>query len=312
MEAYNLEFMRIAIALVGTAVAAWQDQRTSFIDDKILFAMAGAGALMTLATANQAFIANTFAVAGFIMLFGYLLYRQGQIGMGDVILFAALALLLPSQPGTLAGAAPVQYSMFELAAYSPLSAPLAFSLGILKNLLFFLTIFVVSSFVATIASGVYYAYRLAKTKKKLAPNLLAAAASLISLAIGGYFLFGAFGFTPTTAAFLLLLLSSGFFLTFREQILKEVVVKRITIKEIEDEDILAVEMMDKTIVSKYGLGRVLTKDAVKKLRAIEKNEGLKYFPVNKVLPRFGPYILIGLLAALFVGDLFSLMLALTR
>ncbi|MFH1199465.1 MAG: prepilin peptidase, partial [Candidatus Micrarchaeota archaeon] len=289
MEAYNLEFLRIAIALVGTAIAAWQDQRTSFIDDKILFGMAGAGALLTLATMSQAFIVNTFAVAAFIMIFGYLLYRQGQLGMGDVILFAALALLLPSQPALLKGAIPARYGLFELAAYSPLSAPLAVSLGILKNFLFFLTIFVVSSFAATIASGLFYAYRLSKTGKRLQPNMLAAAASLLALAVGGYFLVGAFGFTATTAAFLLLLLSSAFFLTFRDQILKEIVVKRIAIKDVEDEDILAVEMMDKTIVAKYGLGRVLTREMVKKLRAIEKNEGLKYFPVNKVLPRFGPY-----------------------
>ncbi|MBU1198149.1 prepilin peptidase [Candidatus Micrarchaeota archaeon] len=312
MDALNFELARVLIAVIGTAFAAYQDFRTSFIDDKILFSMIGAGALITLASLNETIIVYTFVVAAFIFLMGYVLYRQGQLGMGDVLLFVGLQLLLPFHPQIFSDYVIRPFPFELLSTMVPLvGSSFLITLNILKHLLFFLTIFLVSSYVATLVSGITYARELFKTRKPLKPSWTGAGVSLFVLVIAGFVLWTTLAFSYGTVLFLLLLLSTAFFLTFREQLLEEVVTKRMTLKEIEDEDILALESMPKRIVQKYHLGKVLTKSEVKKLKLISRKERMTRFPVYKILPRFGPYILIGLLVALAFGDLFSLLFRLS-
>ena len=131
------------------------------------------------------------------------------------------------------------------------------------------------------------------------------------MAFGSYFLFLLFGISLLTLLYFLLFLSSGFFLTFREQILDEIVVMRLPISRIDDEDILAIERMPSEIVAKYKLEKVLTQSQIKKLKEIQKNEGMKLFPVNKILPRFGPYILIALVLTLLLGNVVDMILMLS-
>ncbi len=306
MELLNFEVVRVLVALVGTGLAAYQDYKTSFIDDKILFSMLGIGAVLTLLSLDQTLILYTFAVAAFVFLFGYLLYRQGQLGMGDVLLFVALQLLLPFHPALFSDYVTSAFPLQALGALAALNPSFVVTLNALKHALFFLTIFVVSSYAATIASSAYYAKLLFESGKPLKPGWVGLAVALLLLVLG-YFLSGIIFSSWAGLLFLLLLLSTAFFLTFRDQLLQEIVMKRITLKELEDEDILALEMMPKDLVKKYKIGKVLTKSEVKKLKGLARKEGMKTFPVYKVLPRFGPYIFVGLLFALFFGDLFSLL-----
>ncbi|MFH1780085.1 MAG: hypothetical protein ABH803_02990, partial [Candidatus Micrarchaeota archaeon] len=73
-------------------------------------------------------------------------------------------------------------------------------------------------------------------------------------------------------------------------------------KQIQDEDILAIDKLPRKLVEKYGLEKVLTKKQFEKLKEISKKEGIHEFPIHTNLPRFGPYVLAGLLLVLWLGD----------
>ncbi|MEK6843369.1 MAG: hypothetical protein AABY04_02685, partial [Candidatus Micrarchaeota archaeon] len=183
-------------------------------------------------------------------------------------------------------------------------------MNIFNHMLFFITIFLVSSFVATLGTSLQYAISLIRSGKKLLPNKILGAASLVFVMIGIAYLYSQFGISVASILFMLLLVSSAFFLTFRDQILDQIIIRRIPIKEIEDEDIFAIDKMPLGLVKKYNLQRVLTVSEVKKLREIEKNEGMHLFPVNKVLPRFGPYIFIALVLGILFGNIVEMIVLL--
>ena len=72
----------MSIAIIGTGAAAWQDFRTSFIDDKVVYAMVAAGVLVQLASFDLDVLAVLLAGVLVIIGAGYLLYSAGQLGMG--------------------------------------------------------------------------------------------------------------------------------------------------------------------------------------------------------------------------------------
>ncbi len=306
MEVLNFELLRIIIALLATAAAAYQDYKTSFIDEKIIYIMLAVGVLLNLvdfAISGSMLIAFSLIVSIIMLLFGYLFYKKGQLGMGDVLLFVAIQQILPLAPAALL-IVPKASNVFSMIEYLPETAWLLRGyLSVVQHAMFFITIFLISSFLATIGSALQYARILFSSKKGLRPNKLYGALSALLLVAGTILLYFIFGISAITVLFFLLILSTAFFLTFRDQILDEVVIQKIPISRIEDEDILSIEKMPSELVKKYKLQKVLTAAEVKKLKQIEKNEGLKLFPVNKILPRFGPYILAALIVGLLLGDI---------
>ena len=151
------------------------------------------------------------------------------------------------------------------------------------------------------------------------------------------------------AFFLVFFLSSTALFAFKKQITDEIIIKRIPISGIEEEDVLAVEKLPPAVVEEYNLGKVITlgeeskstkrnteeknrpfflkvvhalvsffKGAIESslgdntpigtLRKIEKEKHIHLFPVYKDLPRFGPYILAGLVFSLLFGDMIAFLL----
>ncbi|MGB9577143.1 MAG: prepilin peptidase [Candidatus Micrarchaeia archaeon] len=292
----NFELLRIAVALAGTGAAAWQDAKTSFIDDKIVYGMIAVGLALDALSFDAEFFFYSAGVAAAILVVGFAAYKSGQIGGGDVLLFAAIQLLLPAYPQSFLSLLPP-----ELAA----SARLASSAQALP---FFATVLVLSSFFATIGSAMLYAWKL--RGKKLEPQPTAALAS-IALAVIVLYLFNfVLQAGVIENAFVACLLAAAAFLsTFKAQIMREVIIKRVPISGIEDEDVLAIEEISPAIVKKYKLGRVLTAKEVAKLKLVKKEKRMNRFPVYKNLPRFGPYVFGGLIASLLLGDFIFLLVA---
>jgi hypothetical protein len=280
----NFELLRIGIALAGTGIAAWQDQKTSFIDDRLTVGMIAAGIILNLISFDFSLITFSLGIALIIFALGFVSYKTGQLGGGDVLLLVALQLLLPFYPNALTPILPQQLVQVPYP--------------------FIASIFLASAFFGLVGTSVFYAVKVAGLKK-LKPNYLNL---FIMLALIAFF-FAATLLTPFSKSplqivfYLAVLLPAAFFYTFRQQIMDEVVVKRVRIKEIEEEDILATDRMPEKLVDKYGLGKVLTKKEVEKLKKMEAREKMHLFPVYKVLPRFGPYILAGLVVSLVLKDL---------
>ena len=295
----NFELIRIAIALGGTTAAAYEDAKTSFIDDRITIGMLAAGIILDLLTFDANFIAFSIGISAIIFAIGYFAYKTGQLGGGDVLLFAGLQALLPFFPSTILPFLQQDFPTGMTQAVEVIAG--------LQLYPFFLSVFIASSLFAMIGSGVQYA--LALRGKKLKPDKLPLAliggACIVSLA----WLYSAFGLTPAQVSFIAVVFIPGIFLVgFKKQILSQVIIQRVPVSKIEDEDVLAVEAMPAGIVKKYALGRVLTKKEVAKLKKIRAAGKMSLFPVYKNLPRFGPYILAGLIASLLFADLFMFLL----
>jgi Flp pilus assembly protein protease CpaA len=354
-----LELVAIAVALIGTAKAAWQDFKTSFIDEKITYSMIGAGFSLTLMnTLNApielalAFTAIILAAGyfflkqypnitpqskhgGFFVIFllivphllkqtqafgpnvdygllilsfngaavifglGWLLYKTGKLGGGDVLLYTGLQLLLPVKPHALDGII-LPYvltpdKLFQWQLLSDIGLP------------FFLSIFLLSTMLALLGSSIVYAWRLRKLKLK--PELLSAGLGLVAV-IGFAYVMNVMGASlKATAFYAIFLLPSALLLAFRKQLMDEVIVQKVTIAQVEDEDILVLDKMPQAIVKKYSLGPVLTKSEVEKLKLIVKKEKITKFPVAKVLPRLGPYVFLAVLLGVLGLDLFTIILA---
>ncbi len=279
----NFELLRIALALIGTGAAAWQDAHTSFIDDNLLYGMVIAGALLNLATLDFEFIHSVFLGFAFIMLLGYIAFRAGQFGAGDVYLLAGLHLLLP------------------------LPVLLAPEIAVPAYLLIFppvVSIFIFASLAATAGSALLYAFKLSKnapsvlTSLKARTLLVGMAAALAGLSLG-------FGLTALQSLILFSLgASSAFLFLFRDEIMRFVIVKKVPLSKVEDEDVLDLSKLPKATVKKFNIGKVATKENLARIR----KAGLKQVFVHSNLPRFGPYLLLGLAATLLFGDFVAYLL----
>ena len=271
-----LLLLRIAAALVGTGAAAWQDAKTSFIDDKITVSMIAVGAAFCLYEAALAVDKTPWIWAGVaalaIAVLGFALWKAGQFGGGDVLLFIGLQLLLPFNP-TAAG------------AFLPYP--------------FIVSVLVSASFLGSVWTAFWFAKRLSEEGAldagKAAASVLGALAAVAVLAW--------FSLSLAQIVFFGALFASAFFLTvFKKEIMRRVVVKRVRLSEVEDEDVLAIDELPARLVARYKIGRVLTKSEVAKLRVVGRREKIVLWPVCKELPRFAPFVFAGLAACLVVGD----------
>ncbi|VVB67869.1 Uncharacterised protein [Candidatus Norongarragalina meridionalis] len=269
----SFAIVRACLALLGCGIAAWQDAKTSFIDDKILYGMVAAGVLLDVLTFDVPFITQTAVLLGAVALFGLVCWKAGQFGSGDVLLFLGIAALLPVNP--------VLFSQFSPPEY-------------LLVLPFILSVFVAASFYATMFTAFDYA---AMLFRKRSPSLrswrlYALAAACAAFAAGVI----VFGLGPLQSAALLAFGFCAFFLLlFKQQISDELLIKRVPLLAVEDEDVLALERMPKSL----HFGKLATKDVIAKMR----KAGAEHVFVYKKLPRFGPFVLAALVTCLLVGDM---------
>ncbi|MBI4360166.1 prepilin peptidase [Candidatus Micrarchaeota archaeon] len=272
MDAFAFDAgVRVVVSVLVTAILAWEDHQTSFMNEKLLYAFAGAGLFWNLLFLDFNAFVFAFAVAAVIGVVGFVSYKTGQFGGGDVLLLLGLALWLPVSPLV---AVPTPWP-------------------------FVVSVFLVASFLATLGSGVWYAHALFKQGlfpgKKRAWWWLGVAALLL------------FGFLlPSSLTVKVLFVTVGFpamfYLMYRSDVLSHAVIQEVSFKRLLDEDVLALEKLPQADVEKFGLERVLTASAKNKLEKFMDARKRKKVPVYKNLPRFGPYLLAGLLVSLVVGD----------
>ena len=88
---------QIATAIIGTAIAAWQDWKTGLISDVIAYAMM-AIAFIGLFFNPQPTSLELITIGGFaiIIAIGWIASQKQIIGWGDVLILAGIHALLPS------------------------------------------------------------------------------------------------------------------------------------------------------------------------------------------------------------------------
>ncbi len=251
------------------------------------------GLLLTILYFNVSAISFSVAVAAIILGLGYLVYRAGYIGAGDVFEFAALSLILPFQ-----------------------SVPLLLNIPQL-GMPFIVAIFIGSGIAALVAVPLYYIPR-AKVGGMRIGREIDRKDMLKALAVGAvYVSFAAFLIFEVNigiagiALLMLMMLGSVSVILFEKPITMSMV-KYLDYRGLEEGDMIAVNLMthgavDRIRAKAKGFDRLVTRrliDQLKRKRVMSK------MPVYKnAIPLAAP-IFAGVVASILLGNAILLLLVL--
>lgn len=264
------ETVRIAIALLGTALAVYFDIfNNRNVPNNLLYGFLAVAILANFVFFDADVLTYAAGLTAILFAFGFLLYRTGQLGGADLFVICSLTLLLPIHPSFLD---------------TPFNYPLIFS-----TLLY--------SGVAFAIFSVFYFGRLVASSGKPRANPIYLLLVIPYLFFAYVFINAPF-FSPVYFFIAsVLLLSTIFFLVYRKSI-NNAMMEKVKVSSLKgEEDVLAKEKMKK-LMEEQGVGPVLGKKEVSCL----KKAGVKEVWIYSGLPPFLPFLLIGLLGAIFLGD----------
>lgn len=264
------ELVRIAIALLGTVVTVYYDIfNNRNIPNNILYAFIAIALVTNLIFFNADILLYAAGLTAILFVFGFVLYRAGQLGGADLFVICAITLLLPIHPSFLS---------------TPFNYPLIFS-----TLLY--------SGVAFAVFSIFFFGKLLIKSKKAKPNFLYLALILPYLFFAYLFLTAPF-FSPVYFFIAsILMLSAIFYLVYRDSI-NEAITQKVKVSTLKgDEDVLAKEKMSE-LMKKLKIGPVIGKNELKAL----KKAKVKDVWIYAELPPFLPFLFIGLLASILFGD----------
>ena len=254
-----LEQIAFAANIIAAAVAAYTDWKTGYIFDWITYPLIAIG--VVLSVLQQQWLGLVLGVG--IYAIGYVAYKQGKLGGGDIKLLAGMALVQPVYHG----------------------------------MIFVVSVLLVASVLACAGLCVYYVggYLLSRPKvnwnsmrKKLSAFML-----IFLFAFFAYFInLGIFSFLVGTA--LLIALGLGIiFYALEDELKAHAFLKRIPLEQLEDDELLAVEHLSAEEKAKLGKNIPQLIDRTDILRF--RHAGLHTIPVYRNLPKFAPFLLLGVL-----------------
>ncbi len=266
------ELVRVLIAFIGVGIAAYYDlYNKKNVPNNFLYGFLAIAFLVHLVTSVIANQWDLFwfsvAVAGFFAAIGYIFYRVGQLGGADVFVLASIILLLPIHPSFVG---------------MSFNVPFIFSVIVFSGVLF--ALYIMS----------YFGYKLYQIGAKA--NLLYVL-MLIPYLLFAYVYVNSFLFSPVYFAFITILLFATIFFMMFKKSLMQVLSEALPVSQLEEEDVLALDLMNKDLVERYKLQRLLTKKEINRLKKTKIEEVIVYTK----LPPFIPFLLVGMVFALFFG-----------
>ncbi|MBN2478484.1 hypothetical protein JXB01_04305 [Candidatus Micrarchaeota archaeon] len=264
------EMVRIAVVLIGTAAATYYDLfNNKNIPDWLLYGFLGIAFAVNIIFFQFEITVFGIATALIAGLVGYLFYRMGHIGGADVMVLSSIALLLPIHPSTA---------------------------GMIFNYPFIFSVLVYSGVIFAAYMFADFSLKILKTGERK-PNLIYLL-MLLPLALFMYTYLNFPIFSPVYFLIVfIMVVSTMFFLVFKEDINK-LLAEKVPLDKVDNEDVLAVEMMDKEFIDKYRPERVLTEKEISRLKKLKVKEVIIY----KHLPPFLPFILIAVVVSLYFAD----------
>ena len=269
------ENIRLLIAFVGMVVATYYDLfNNRNVPNGMLYAFLAIAFITNLVFYQPDLFWFSIGMALFFSAIGYVFYRVGQLGGADVFVIASIMLLLPIHPSFVG---------------MPFNMPFIFSVFIVSGVLFALYVMV------------YFGWRLTKepdVKPKLLYGLIFVPYLLFAWAYVNSFIF-----SPVYFAFIsVLLFATIFFLMFKES-LNALLAEELPLAQVQPEDVLAMEIMNKDLIERYKIPRVMTQAELDRLKMTKVTDLWVYTK----LPPFLPFILVGMvLALLFAKSLILL------
>ena len=240
------------------------------IFDEITYPMILLGAAFNLAEFNL----NALILGAAVFAFGYVLYFTGKIGGGDVKLFTGITLLVP----------------------------------FVNESIFILNVFLASIFVSIIFISTNFFLKYAKKGIKIPENHESIKKAVILAAIiAAYFSIGISSgifsqefvlFAGIPAIFALV------FISLEQGIKKHFFLQKIPVEKLEEDDIIAQEFLDKKTNKELNLAfkGIIDKKVQQKLIELK----VLKVPVYRNLPKFAPFILIGVIISIFFPELIKM------
>jgi len=249
--------------IIGTLTGALTDAKTGYIYDYITYPMIIIGFILSLI--QMQFFNLISGIIIFILLF--IFYKFGKIGGGDVKIFTAIALLNP-----------------------------------FNQLNFLITL----GFVAAMSSMIFYSIYYTIKYIRLGINFENEKKGIINALIMGTFLIIYFTFMLINnfiSIYFIYLFAIPFlfglvFFALQDGIKKEFFEEKISINKIEDDEILGTKNSQKIINLFKNKSLINSSD----IKLLKKNKISKIY-VLRNLPKFGPFIFIGVLIAIINPNL---------
>ena len=268
------EAVRLIFAFLGTGVAAYYDVfNKKNIPDQLLYGFLAVAFLTNLVFYDEALFWFSLGVTVFLSAIGYLFYRVGQLGGADVFVIASIMLLLPIHPSFVG---------------MPFNLPLIFSVFIFSGVIFALYVLF------------YFGWKLTQVEAR--PKL-AYALVLLPYAAFAYMFINSFLFSWVFFAFVTIsIVATVFFMMYRES-LNQLLAEELPVSQLEPEDVLALEVMNKDMIERYKIPRLMSQGEIDRLKKTKVGEVWVYTK----LPPFLPFILAGMiLSMLFAKSLLLL------
>lgn len=256
-----IETIRTISLITATGIAAYTDHKTGYIYDTITIPLILIGATLNIIESKY----YAFILPIIIYATGYLLYKTGKIGGGDVKLYTGIAMIMPSENNSF----------------------------IINSILF-------STITAITYISAYYTIKYAKKGIDWQLNKDNIQKAIILATIITTYTIIATNTNNTIKTIAQItyipLILGCVYIALEKGIKKEFFLKKIKTSEAEEDEIIAKEFMDKKTTTK-------TKNLIKELmqpeeiKELEKT-GIKHVLVYRDLPKFGPFIFIGTIIAL--------------
>lgn len=293
LEQTTLVLISTSIAFIGCLIAAITDFKWGIVPDKLNYALIALGAIMVLMRFELWNALAVYGIAIAVFVLGLLAYLFGQLGGGDVKFFAALTLLLPFYPK-------------EIAALSPLNPMINIPYPFIVSVFF--TSAVLAVFFVSL-SYLWMFWRDRKQIKNLKQTAMKGALYFFLVTIPLTLLWGSIN--QLVLVVIIPIALGAFLLPFKNILLEKYISQEKKVKDLDDDDVLAIELMSEETKEKLGLSsrKTFLNIELKSLKEKAREHGIETVPVSENLPKFVPYIFIALVINLLLGDAFLWMLS---
>jgi hypothetical protein len=279
----------LALAAVTVIYAAFDVFNDRNVPNSFAYASVILGLAVTVAF-NSGILVFSIALALLVGALGYLVYRMGFWGAGDVFELAAVTLLLPLQNSPL---------LPYFTQISQLGLP------------FVLSVFIATGFAAVWLVPIYYliVYRNEEVTSRVSGRRIALGAALLATYAALFLvIYALYGISPLKVVILVAIaVPSALTMIFEEKITAGMI-RFIPPRELEEGDMIATNMLSAKesarLSKRYkGFGRLVTKKFIGEVKGAKES-----LPVYRNAVPLAVFILAGVVISLLLGNLILLMI----